>query len=159
MGVKLPMFWIIIFIFSISHQRHTSQLTKDGEKNKMINGITDWVYEEEFAFVRAFEWNSNGTKIAFLRFDETDVPEFSMDVYGTDLYQKQQVFKYPKAGENNALVSLHLFDVDSGNTSKVALDDPDYIPRIKWMNHPDYLSVHNPESTSGSFETICRQRN
>ena len=129
-----------LYIFDIDNGI-TTQLTKDGEKNKVINGITDWVYEEEFAFVRAYEWNSNGTKIAFLRFDETDVPEFFMDVYGTNLYQKQQVFKYPKAGENNALVELHLYDVDSGNTSKIALDDPDYIPRIKWMNHPDYLSA------------------
>jgi dipeptidyl-peptidase-4 len=127
-----------LYIFDIS-KGISAQITMDGEKNKVINGITDWVYEEEFKFVRAFEWNSNGTKIAFLRFDETEVPEFSMDVYGTNLYQQQQVFKYPKAGENNALVSLNLYDVVSGNTSKIALDEPDYIPRIKWMNHPDYL--------------------
>ena len=84
--------------------KETKQLTSDGIKNKIINGVTDWVYEEEFAFVRAFEWNSDGSKIAFLRFDETEVPEFSMDIYGTALYQKQNVFKYPKAGESNAIV-------------------------------------------------------
>ena len=82
------------------------QLTFDGEKNKIINGITDWVYEEEFSFVRAFDWNATGDKIAFIRFDETEVPEFSMDVYGSDLYPTQQVFKYPKAGEENSKVSL-----------------------------------------------------
>lgn len=129
-----------IYIFDIADGT-TKQITQDGEVNKVINGVTDWVYEEEFAFVRAFAWNSNGTKIAYLRFDETDVPEFSMDVYGQDLYQKQYVFKYPKAGENNALVSLHMFDMKSGTTSKVNLDDPYYIPRIKWMNNADGLSV------------------
>ena len=58
----------------------TIQITYDGEKNRVINGITDWVYEEEFAFVRAFEWNINSDRIAFIRFDESDVPEFSMDI-------------------------------------------------------------------------------
>ncbi len=129
-----------LFIFDIA-SKTTKQITTDGVKNKIINGITDWVYEEEFAFVRAFAWNSSGSKIAFLRFDESEVPEFSMDVYGTNLYQVQNVFKYPKAGENNALVSLHLFDVKSGNISNIELGDPYYIPRIKWMNDADYLSV------------------
>jgi len=129
-----------LFIFDIV-SKTTKQLTTDGVKNKIINGITDWVYEEEFAVVRSFAWNSNGTKIAFLRFDESEVPEFSMDVYGTNLYQKQNVFKYPKAGENNALVSLHMFDVKSSSISNIDLGDPYYIPRIKWMSDADYLSV------------------
>ncbi|MBU3028273.1 S9 family peptidase [Zobellia galactanivorans] len=120
---------------------NTKQLTTDGEKNKIINGVTDWVYEEEFAFVRAFDWNTDGSKIAFLRFDESEVPEFSMDVFGTDLYPSQETFKYPKAGEANAKVSLHLYDVKSGSTAAVDLNDPYYIPRIKWMNNPNYLSV------------------
>ena len=119
----------------------TEQLTTDGQKNSVINGVTDWVYEEEFAFVRAFDWNSNGTKIAFLRFDETDVPEFSMDVFGTDLYPTQETFKYPKAGEANAKVSLHLYDVKAKTTASVDLGDAYYIPRIKWMNNSNYLSV------------------
>ena len=129
-----------LFIFDIA-SKTTMQITTDGVKNKIINGITDWVYEEEFSVVRSFAWNSNGTKIAFLRFDESEVPEFSMDVYGTNLYQKQNVFKYPKAGENNALVSLHLFDVKSGSISNIDLGDSYYIPRIKWMNDANYLSV------------------
>jgi len=119
----------------------SKKLTHDGEKNKIINGVTDWVYEEEFGFVRAFEWNSDGSKLAFIRFDETNVPEFSMDVYGSNLYQTQTAFKYPKAGENNAIVSLHIVDLDSYNIREVDLDDPYYIPRMKWMHHPHYLSV------------------
>ena len=121
-----------------------TQITTDGEKNKVINGITDWVYEEEFSFVRAFDWNADSNKIAFIRFDETQVPEFSMDVYGTELYQTQHVFKYPKAGEANALVSLHIFDLTSKNTEEVKLDkayEDFYIPRIKWTNNPDVLSA------------------
>ena len=89
------------------------QITTDGVKNKIINGITDWVYEEEFSFVRAFDWNAGSNQIAFIRFDETDVPEFSMDVFGSGLYQTQQVFKYPKAGEANSKVSLHVYDLNS----------------------------------------------
>ncbi len=129
-----------IYIFDIAAQT-TQQITTDGVPNKIINGVTDWVYEEEFAFVRAFEWNSDGSKIAFLRFDESQVPEFSMDVYGTNLYPFQYQFKYPKAGEDNALVSLHMLDVASGKIDAIDLNNTYYIPRIKWMNNPNYLSV------------------
>lgn len=120
------------------------QITFDGEKNKIINGITDWVYEEEFAFVRAFDWNKASNKIAFIRFDETDVPEFSMDIYGKALYQTQQVFKYPKAGEKNSDISLHIYDlkVDQVTDVKVGKTYSDfYIPRIEWTNNADVLSA------------------
>lgn len=129
-----------LYVYDLA-DKSTTQITKDGLKNQIINGITDWVYEEEFAFVRAFEWNSDGSKIAFLRFDESEVPEFSMDVYGTELYQRQQVFKYPKAGEENAEVSLHLYDLLTAKTSEVDLAGAYYIPRLKWMNDPNRLSV------------------
>lgn len=120
-----------------------TQVTKDGVKNKIINGITDWVYEEEFAFVRAFDWSKDGSRLAFIRFDETAVPEFSMDVYGKELYQTQTVFKYPKAGEANAKVSLHLYNLKANTTSKVDVSSYNnyYIPRIKWTNDANILSV------------------
>ncbi len=119
------------------------QLTDDGKKNEIINGITDWVYEEEFAFVRAFDWSADSKKIAFLRFDEREVPEFSMDVYGKDLYPKQEVFKYPKAGEKNAKVSLYVADITAMTLDEVKLGDYKdfYIPRIKWTASPDVLSI------------------
>lgn len=123
---------------------NTQQITFDGEKNKIINGITDWVYEEEFGFVRAFEWNAGSDKIAFIRFDETNVPEFSMDVYGQDLYQTQNVFKYPKAGEANAIVSLHIYDMNAAETKAVKVNkaySDFYIPRIEWTNNTDILSA------------------
>lgn len=121
--------------------KFTVQLTDDGEKNAIINGITDWVYEEEFAFVRAFEWNSDGTKIAYLKFDESEVPQFSMDVYGSGLYQYPYTFKYPKAGEANATVQLYLFDIAKASTTEIDLQNPYYIPRIKWTMNPNILSV------------------
>ena len=123
----------------------TTQITYDGKKNVIINGITDWVYEEEFAFVRAFEWNAASNKIAFIRFDEAKVPEFSMDVYGEGLYQTQQVFKYPKAGEANSIVSLHIHNLSTKETKEVKVDkgyNDFYIPRIKWTNDSDILSAH-----------------
>ncbi len=121
----------------------TLQITSDGEKNSIINGITDWVYEEEFAFVRAFDWNKTGNKLAYIKFDETKVPRFSMDVYGKDLYPTQDVFKYPKAGEPNAKVSLHIYNLKTGETNKINLDNFNsyYIPRIKWTQEDNVLSA------------------
>jgi len=120
-----------------------TQVTSDGATNSIINGITDWVYEEEFAFVRAFDWNKTGDKLAFIRFDESNVPEFSMDIYGKQLYPDQQVFKYPKAGEANANVSLHLYDLNTGKTQEVDVSkyNSHYIPRIEWTNDANVLSV------------------
>ncbi|MEL0652840.1 S9 family peptidase [Algibacter sp. TI.3.09] len=120
----------------------TFQITFDGVKNKIINGITDWVYEEEFAFVRAFDWNADGTQIAYIRFDETNVPEFSMDVYGMGLYQTQEVFKYPKAGEANSKVSLHVYNLKTTKTTAVDLGEKiEYIARIEWTKNADVLSA------------------
>ncbi|MEN1784232.1 MAG: S9 family peptidase [Bacteroidota bacterium] len=147
-----------------------TQITTDGSYGTIINGITDWVYEEEFAFVQAFAWNSDGTKIAFIRFDETDVPQFSMDVYGDNLYPYQYEFKYPKAGEANAKVSLHLYDVAKAQLSKVDLGDPYYIPRIHWMNNANYLSVqtinrhqnhlklHEVNATTGAVNLLMEEK-
>lgn len=117
------------------------QVTNDGEKNKVINGITDWVYEEEFGFVRAFEWSENGKNLAFLRFDESAVKTFSMDVYGKDKYPKQEVFKYPKAGEDNAKVSLYVYTLATNGTAKIIFGNYEYIPRINWTKDDNILAV------------------
>ncbi|WP_111706466.1 S9 family peptidase [Lutibacter citreus] len=117
------------------------QITTDGKKNEIINGISDWVYEEEFGFVKAFEWSNDSNHIAFLRFNESEVPTFSMDITGTDLYPTQQVFKYPKAGEKNAVVTLHMYNINSKKTSKIDLGDYEYIPRINWTNDSNILSA------------------
>ena len=117
------------------------KLTKDGEKNKIINGITDWVYEEEFGFVKAFEWSADGKNLAYLRFDESAVKTFSMDVYGKGKYPTQDVFKYPKAGEDNAKVTLHIYSLEDNGTAKVVFGDYEYIPRINWTKDSNILSV------------------
>lgn len=148
------------------------QITQDGQKNKIINGITDWVYEEEFAFVKAYDWNVTGTKIAYIKFDETEVPEFSMDMYNEGLYPTQTVFKYPKAGEKNAIVSLHIFDLKSGTTKKINLGDYKdfYIPRIKWTNdaatlsvqvmnrHQNNLDLHFVDANTGTTKIVLNEK-
>jgi dipeptidyl-peptidase-4 len=158
-----------IYVFNIA-SASTRQLTTDGQRGSIINGVTDWVYEEEFGFVRAYQWNSDGSRIAFIRFDESAVPQFSMDVYGTNLYPFQYEFKYPKAGETNATVSLHLIDVGSGSTSQVDLGEAYYIPRIQWRNHADKLSVqtlnrhqnhlklHNVDATTGQASLLLEEK-
>ena len=90
-----------------------------------------------------FDWNKDGDKLAYVKFDETEVPEYSMDIYGTGLYPTQDKFKYPKAGEKNSLVSIHIYDLKSTKTSKVNLSEFNdfYIPRIKWTNDSKYLSA------------------
>ena len=119
----------------------TRQITSDGKENHVINGLSDWVYEEEFSLVKAYEWNPEGNRIAFLRFDESSVPWFTMELYGDWLYPYPYQFKYPKAGEDNSFVSLHLYDLESGETQRVSLLQDYYIPRIKWMHKPGQLSV------------------
>ena len=144
-----------IFIKNLTTGR-TTQVTEDGLKNSIINGITDWVYEEEFAFVRAFEWNNDGSKIGYIKFDEAKVPRFSMDVYGKGLYPKQQVFKYPKAGDPNAGVSLHVYDIETQKTSNVDLSEYNnyYIPRIKWTQQTNVLSVQTTNRKQNTIDLI-----
>jgi dipeptidyl-peptidase-4 len=145
------------------------KVTRDGKKNHVINGICDWVYEEEFSFVKAFEWSSDSKHIAFLRFDETSVNEFSMDIIGNSLYPTQQKFKYPKAGEKNAVVTLHIYNVNARNTKKIALGDYEYIPRIKWSNkknslvattlnrHQNELKLHNVNALKSSATLLFNE--
>ncbi len=131
-----------LFVYDITTSK-TTQITTDGKKNAVINGITDWVYEEEFAFVRAFEWSTDSKKIGYIKFDESNVPEFSMNIFQKELYPKVETFKYPKAGEKNSLVSLHIFDVNTALTKTVNLSNYNdfYIARIKWTNDANILSA------------------
>jgi dipeptidyl-peptidase 4 len=131
-----------LYVYDIA-TKATEQITTDGQKNTIINGITDWVYEEEFAFVRAFDWSADGSKIAYIRFDESQVPEFSMNIFHKDLYPKVETFKYPKAGEKNSTVSLHLYDVVTKAKRDVSLGNYSdfYIARLKWTNDANVLSA------------------
>ncbi|MBK0370681.1 S9 family peptidase [Flavobacterium agrisoli] len=131
-----------LFVYEIA-TRKTTQITTDGQKNAVINGITDWVYEEEFAFVRAFDWSKDSKKLAYIRFDETQVPEFTMTIFEKSLYPTAETFKYPKAGEKNSDVSLHIVDVASNTTHKIDLSTYKdfYIARLKWTNDANVLSA------------------
>lgn len=117
-----------------------TQITKDGEHNKIINGTTDWVYEEEFAITKGFGWSPDSKQIAFLRFDESKVKEFEIEYYG-NLYPDIYKFKYPKAGEDNSKVTAHIYSLKSAATSKLNLGEYEYIPRIQWSGTNNQLVI------------------
>ena len=115
------------------------QITTDGTKNGIINGSTDWVYEEEFSLTKAFEWSPYGSKIAYLKFDESGVHDFTMDYYKNDIYPSPYTFKYPKAGEDNSKMGLYIYRLENAKTDKVAIGDFEYIPRMKWTKDDNQL--------------------
>ncbi|GAB6394963.1 MAG: peptidase S9 [Bacteroidales bacterium] len=149
------------------------QVTKDGEENRIRNGVTDWVYEEEFAVTALMDWSPDSEILAYIRSDETDVPEFSMQVYGEGTYPGYYSFKYPKAGEPNSKVTLHSYNVATRDTKelKAPADGDLYIPRIAFTANSDQLAVMilnrrqnvfnmyyaNPKS--GVFRLILREEN
>ncbi len=129
-----------IYCFDLQKQQEQA-LTTDGERNKLIHGNADWVYEEEFELTRAFEWSPDSKQLAFISFDESRVPEYDMQVWGRGLYPDNYRYKYPKAGENNSQVSISVFDFSSNQLTQVYKDNDDgYIPRITWANSPGELS-------------------
>ena len=140
-----------IFLVKLLFGNSESQVTKDGEYNKVLNGIPDWVYEEEFGFNRAFDFSADSRMIAYIRFDESQVPMFSFPEYkgmfpSRDEYASYPgayTYKYPKAGETNSTVSIHTFDIKSRVTRKMNLEmDADgYIPRIKFTSDPEKLAI------------------
>lgn len=127
-----------LFIKDLKSKK-TVQITRDGAKNKIINGLPDWVYEEEFSPVDgdgmvATKWSPDGSMLAFIRFDETKVPEFPLTWYEGANYPRRSTFKYPKVGAQNSVVSVHLYDADAGamKGELMGLETDDYVPRINW---------------------------
>ncbi len=117
------------------------QITEDGEFNKIINGASDWVYEEELELSKAFQWSVNGEKLAFYRFDEAAVKQWNMKMYD-GLYPSDYQFKYPKAGEENAKVAIKIYDIASAKTIDVNLGIAyEYIPSIEWTKDANTLAV------------------
>ncbi len=116
----------------------TTKVTEDGKVNSVINGTTDWVYEEEFAFTKAYNWSPDSKKIAFLKFNESNVKEFTMTYY-SELYPDLYTFKYPKAGEDNSKVTLHVYYTESTKTAQIDLGEYEYIPRISYSPVGDQL--------------------
>ena len=122
----------------------TYRITHDGEHDSVINGTADWVYEEEFSIVRMFDWSDSGKHIAYVRFDEREVPLYGMDIYNQSTYPTRKTFKYPKAGAKNSSVSVHIYSLDSLSDLTVPLDEYSdfYIPRIKWLPKGEQLSFY-----------------
>ena len=129
-----------LFIYDII-SKETTKCTKDGKKNKIIYGATDWVYEEEFALVKGYEWSHDSKYIAYYRFDESNVKEFSMDMFNQGLYPTQEKFKYPKAGEENSLVSLFILNVNNKKSTEIkeGKNKFEYSPRIYWTKDSNKL--------------------
>jgi len=109
-----------------------SQITTDGKFNHIINGTTDWVYEEEFGFTQGFCWSPDSKYIAFLKMDESKVKEFTMEYNVGELYPELYTFKYPKAGEDNSKVTTHIYHLDGKTTQQIELGKYEYIPRLAW---------------------------
>jgi dipeptidyl-peptidase-4 len=146
-------------------------ITKDGKQNEIINGATDWVYEEEFALSQAFFWSPDGSKIAYLRFDERKVMEYNMQTYG-NLYPGLYTFKYPKAGEDNSMVNVFVYDAKLGKSVKMQTGDnkDQYIPRIQWTSkgaelcvtrlnrHQNHLELLLANPLNGEVKTMLEEK-
>ena len=131
-------------------------VTNDGAWNKIKNAWADWVYEEEFSKADYFDWNKNGQFLAYVKFNEARVKEYTLDFYKGDLYPEKYTFKYPKAGEDNSIVSVHVFDLVSKNTSTVDIGSETdmYIPRIQFTNDARLLCVQRLNRLQNKLEYI-----
>ena len=114
------------------------KLTEDGKRNKIINGTTDWVYEEEFSITKGYDWSPDSKWIAFLRFNEKEVKEFNLTFYN-ELYPTEYTYKYPKAGEDNSKVTANIVNVSNGKITPINLGEYEYIPRLSWSNTANKL--------------------
>ena len=140
-----------LFLVKLLFDNAEVQITKDGKFNSIINGKADWVYEEEFVTNRSFDFNADATMLAWIRYDESQVPLFSFPMYKGMLpemkenaeYPGAYEYKYPIAGQPNSKVSVHTFDIKSRATRevKVPLEAEGYIPRIAFSSDPDKLLI------------------
>jgi len=132
---------------------HEFQVTTDGEWNSIINGAPDWVYEEEFSFSKAFDWSPDGDYIAYLKTDEKNVKQFNMVMYG-NLYPEHYEYKYPKAGEENSSVSLHIYNLKADKTTHADIGDlkDKYIPRLLWTQTPGMLAAVKLNRLQNKYE-------
>lgn len=130
-------------------------ITTDGKWNNIINGAADWVYEEEFGFAKAFQWSPDSQKLAYYTFDESKVPEYNMQMWGK-LYPTDYRYKYPKAGENNAVVSISVFHLATNQVIKVDVGaEPNkYIPRMRWTKDSNVLAVVRLNRTQNRMELL-----
>lgn len=132
-----------------------TDVTIDGEWNAIINGNCDWVYEEEFSFTQAYQWSPDGRYIAYYRFDERKVPEYTLHIYN-GLYPENYKYKYPKAGEVNSVVEIRIYNVAEGSavTANTGKETDQYIPRIKWTKNPSALCVYRLNRLQNHLELL-----
>ena len=163
-----------IYLVKLLFGNSESQVTKDGKYNEVLNGIPDWVYEEEFGFNRAFDFNADGTMLAYIRFDESEVPMYSFPWYKGmapamnqyETYPGAYEYKYPMPGIDNSKVTVHTFDIKSRVTREMdlPLDVDGYIPRIKFTDNPDALAIMTLNRHQNCFDlylanpksTLCK---
>lgn len=133
-----------------------TQITHDGEYNRIINGLADWVYEEEFGHANMYQWAKNSEAIAFVRFDESQVREMNMQIYQGELYPQDFRFKYPKAGEENSKVSAHIFQLKSDKTYKINLNNYEnyYIPQVFATANPNEVALAVSNRHQNKLEII-----
>ena len=143
-----------MFIFNLESQTE-KQITRDGKINSIINGAVDWVYEEEFSMSVGFQWSPTGKYLAYYRFDESNVKEFSMDIFN-DLYPSQEKWKYPKAGEANSVVDVYVHDLTKNKNVQAFVESQrdQYIPRIKWSQTDNALSIQRLNRLQNHWELL-----
>lgn len=159
-----------LYLYDIAGN-YTKAITTDGKWNYIINGNCDWVYEEEFSFTQAYQWSPKGNYIAYYRFDESNVKEYQFTQFD-NAYNKQYTYKYPKAGEDNSKVEIHIYDIANNRDVKAQYEQGDiYIPRIKWtrddnslvvfwMNrHQDELRLLLTNAQTGSSTPLYQEKN
>ena len=143
-----------IFIYDLA-TNEIYNITDDGRWNHIINGTTDWVYEEEYGFTKAYAFSPDGKEIAYLKFDESEVPEFEMMRFDNTLYNKAYSFKYPKAGDKNSVVTLHVYNLETRKTRQINTGDEtdQYIPRIDYTPAGN-LFFYRVNRLQNKFEVI-----
>ncbi len=143
-----------LYVFNLQTKQETP-VSKDGKVNQIINGAVDWVYEEEFSMSTGFEWSPTGKYLAYYRFDESKVKEFSMDVFD-GLYPSQEKWKYPKAGEANSVVDVFVYNIASNKSVQTYIESQrdQYIPRIKWTQTDKQLSIQRLNRLQNHWELL-----
>ena len=136
------------------------QFTNDGLYNHIINGAPDWVYEEEFSFSQGFYWSPDSKKIAFMKFDESNVREFQMEEF-EGLYPDWYSFKYPKAGEDNSIVEIYVYNLENGKTVKMdtGKETDIYLPRIAWTKDANVLAIQRLNRHQNHLEILAADAN
>ena len=140
-----------IFLVKLLYDNAESQVTKDGKRNEVLNGIPDWVYEEEFSTNSSMVFSADSKQIIWIRYDETDVKQYSLQLFKGMYPEKTEfmeypgfyTYKYPVPGQVNSKVSVHSFDIKSHQTRRIELplDADGYIPRIKATSDPTKIAI------------------